>query len=272
MVNGYCPASLKDALKIRAQEKVTPYSGGTDLMIDADKHTVYLFLNKVRELKNITVDETSIRIGAACTYTELLESPFIPPILKGAVRQIAAPAIRNTGTAGGNICNASPKADSAHIFFVTNAKLRLASVRGERIVPIRRFCLGRNKTVLAADELLVEILMPKTGHDNYYYQKVGARNALAITRVSFAGLLDMENRRIKNCSTAFGAISDIILCREDIDAMLTGKTAAEASAAKNEYLAAYDRAIIPIRGRVSAEYRKQVCMNLLRNFLASNGI
>jgi len=272
MVNGYLPASLQQALEIRAKEKVIPYGGGTDLMLAADEKAVYLFLNKILEIKTITIDESYIRIGAACTFTQILESPLIPSILKAAIQVIAAPGIRNVGTGGGNICNASPKADSALIFFVTQAKLRLGSSKGERIIPIREFYLGRNKTVLAGDELLLEILMPQDGLNNYYYQKVGVRNALAIARVSFAALLDVQEGRIKHCSTAFGAISDVIICREDIDAMLIDKTLAEASALKAKYLTSYDKAINPIRGRVSAEYRKKVCLNLLGDFLASNGI
>lgn len=272
MVKGYMVTSLQEALELRAREAVTPYAGGTDLMIDTDEHTTYLFLNKIPELRNIVADKEVIRIGAGCTYTDILESDIAPAILKEAVAQIAAPAIRNLGTVGGNICNGSPKADSALIFFATNAKLRLASSQGERIIPINEFYLGRKKTVLQADELLVEILMNRTGISNYYYKKVGARDALAISRVSFGAILNIEDEKIVSCRTAFGAVSDVIIRRADIDAMLIGKTVEEAKIIKAVYLSAYDQAIVPIKGRISAEYRKAVCMNLLRDFLERNGI
>lgn len=272
MVNKYRPTLLKEALEIREKEAVIPYAGGTDLMIEADENATYLFLNQVSEMKKIVEDEEYIRIGAACTFTEIMENELIPAILKEAVSQIAAPAIRNLGTAGGNICNGSPKADSALIFFATDAKLRLASSKGERILPITEFYLGRKKIALQQDELLVEILMSKAGLNHYYYKKVGARNALAISRVSFAAILTMENGKISNCSTAFGAVSEVIIRRIDLDAMLIGKTIEEAKKVKDQYLAAYDEAILPIGGRISAEYRKRVCMNLLRDFLKSNGI
>ncbi|SDH96624.1 FAD binding domain-containing protein [Desulfosporosinus hippei] len=273
MVKSYHPVSLQEALAIRAREAVTPYAGGTDLMIKGDEKAGYLFLNNLSELKKITEDGEYIRIGAACTFTAIQESELAPAILKAAVSQIAAPAIRNLGTVGGNICNGSPKADSALVFWATDSKLRLVSSRGERVIPISEFYLGRNKTSLQADELLAEILMPKIGLNNYYYKKVGARNALAISRVSFAGILEIEGGRIVNCQTAFGAISEVVIRRPDLDAMLSGKTIEEAKkAVKEEYLRAYDQAILPIRGRISAEYRKVVCMNLLRDFLESNGI
>lgn len=272
MVNSYLPTSLKEALDIRARESVTPYAGGTDLMIKSDENAVYLFLNKVPELKKIAEDEQYIRIGAGCTITEILESKLAPAILKEAASQFAAPAIRNLGTIGGNICNGSPKGDSTLIFYATDSKLRLAGSKGERLLPIAEFFLGGKKTALQEDELLVEILMNKTGLDNYYYKKIGARNALAISRVSFAAVLDVDNGRIVNCMTAFGAVSDVVIRRKDIDGMLIGKTIDEAKAVKENYLAAYDQVIVPITGRISAEYRKAVCMNLLRDFLESNGI
>ena len=272
MVNSYLPTSLKEALDIRAKEAVTPYSGGTDLMIHPDENAAYLFLNKVPEMKNIVEDEKYIRIGAGCTFTDIIESKLVPAILKEAALQVAAPAIRNLGTVGGNICNGSPKGDSTLIFFATDSILRLVSSKGERMLPVSEFFLGRNKTSLHTDELLVEILMYKTGLDNYYYKKVGARNALAISRVSFASILNVEDDKIINCMTAFGAVSDIVIRRADIDAMLIGKTIDEAKAVKADYLAAYGQAIVPIRGRISAEYRKTVCMNLLQDFLESNGI
>lgn len=272
MVKGYMVTSLQEALELRTREVLTPYAGGTDLMINPDEHAAYLFLNKVSELKNIVAEEEVIRIGAGCTYMDVLESDLAPEILKEAVAQIAAPAIRNLGTIGGNICNGSPKADSALIFFATDAKLRLVSIRGERTIPINEFYLGRKKTVLQADELLVEILINRTGISNYYYKKVGARDALAISRVSFAAILNKENEKIVDCITAFGAVSDVIIRRADIDAMLIGKTVEEAKAIKEVYLSAYDQAIVPIKGRISAEYRKAVCMNLLRDFLEKNGI
>ncbi|ADK15446.1 MULTISPECIES: FAD binding domain-containing protein [Clostridium] len=272
MVNSYRPSSLKEALDVLAKEEVTPYAGGTDLMIKADENARYLFLNKISEMKNILEDEKYIHIGAGCTFTDIIENELTPAILKEAVSQIAAPAIRNLGTVGGNICNGSPKADSALIFFVTDSKLRIVSSKEERIIPINEFYLGRKKTSLKKDELLVEVLMNKEGFDNYYYKKVGARNALAISRVSFAGILNVENNKICNCSTAFGAVKDVIIRLPVIDRMLIGKTIEEAKTVKKEYLAAYDKVIIPIKGRVSAEYRKIVCMNLLRDFLESNGI
>jgi len=272
MVDGYQAKSLQEALDILASDSVIPYGGGTDLMKKPDENATYLFLNKVTEMKCIVKDTTYIRIGAVCTFTEILESTITPAILKEAAALVAAPAIRNLGTVGGNICNGSPKGDCALIFFVTDSKLRLVSKRGERIIPMAEFYLGRNQTILEKDELLVEILMNKSGFENYYYKKVGARKALTMSRVSFAGILKVEDGKIIRCMTAFGAVGDVIIRRNEIDDMLIGKTIPEAQALRNSYLSAYEQAINPVQGRISAEYKKTVSMNLLNDFLDSNGI
>jgi len=270
--NGYLVDNLADALKIRSEIDVTPYAGGTDLMVNAKEDAVYLFLNRIPEMQRIYSDEQYIRIGAACTYTEIFENSLSPQILKDAIDYLAAPAIRNMGTAGGNICNASPKADTALIFYVADAKLRICSAMGERILPIENFYLGRGKTVLQKDELLVEILVPKQGLEHYYYKKVGARQALAISRVAFAGLFKTENEIITRCAMAFGSVADTVLRFRDLEALFVGKSIAEAKSLRSQFIASYDQAIVPIRGRVSAEYRKSVCMNLLDDFLNQNGI
>jgi len=268
----YLPHNLKEALHYRAHSDATPYGGGTDLMIDEKKDASYIFLHKVPEMRTITQDEKYCRIGAACTFSETAESPFCPDILREAISQIAAPAIRNLGTIGGNIGNGSPKADSALIFFVTDSKLRLMSEKAERIIPIKEFYLGRKKLALEPDELIVEVLMPKALPYQYYYRKIGAREALAISRLSFAGLFGESEGRIVHCAISIGAVSDVIIRRDNIDAMLVGKTLREAKTVKKDYLNAYNDEIVPIRGRVSKEYRKHVCMNLIEDFLESMGI
>ncbi|MBP5726465.1 MAG: FAD binding domain-containing protein [Clostridia bacterium] len=272
MVNGYAPKTLQEALELRASRDVVPYAGGTDLMVENRKGVEYLFIGKVPELRQITVDDEYVRIGAAVTFTEALASDLVPPLMKEAVARIAAPAIRNAGTFGGNLGNGSAKADSVLIEFAADAKLRLVSLKGERLVVVDQFYLGRKKLDLGNDELIAEILLPRKGLENYYYEKVGGRNALAISRGSFAGILEVKDGKIANIAAAFGAVSDTVLRYKDLEAMLTGKTIAEAKELKTAFLQAYADRMTLTRGRVSAEYRKTVCLNLLGEFLNKFGI
>ena len=270
--NGYMPESLDEALSIMRDEKVKPYSGGTDLMLEEGEGESYLFLNKIAELKEIKSDSDYIRVGAQCTFTEIEESQASPQILKDAMSQLAGPAVRNFGTIGGNIGNGSAKADSALILFVTDSKIRLKSADAERTIYIKDFYKQRKQLDLREGELIVEFLIPKKYLENYYYKKIGARKALAITRVGFAGLFYSENGVITHLATAFGAIEPTIVRHSELDEMLIGKTISEAKALKDNYLNLYENAINPSAGRVSKEYRKTVCMNLLKDFLSENGI
>lgn len=272
MVNGYAATSLQEALEIRAAHDVVPYAGGTDLMVENRKGVEYLFLNKVPELRQITVDDEYVRIGAAVTFTEALESPDVPQLMKEAVSRIAAPAIRNAGTFGGNLGNGSAKADSVLIEFVADAKLRIVSKNGDRVINVEDFYKGRKELDLASDELIAEVLLPKTGLDQYYYEKVGGRNALAISRISFAGVFGMEDGKITKAAAAFGAVAATVLRYKDIEEKLIGKTIEEAKAMKDDYIKEYSERMVLTRGRVSAEYRKVVCMNLLSDFLEKFGI
>ena len=268
----YNPTNLQEALELRAAKKVIPYAGGTDLMVGNRDAADYLFLNGLRELKEIREDEDMIRIGAAVTFTEALENRLMPSIVKEALSQIASPAIRNAGTFGGNLGNGSAKADTVTVEYALDAKVRLLSVRGERLMDVDRFCLGKKRTDLREDELIAEILLPKTGSERYCYEKVGGRKALAISRVSFAGVFAEEDGRIKKLSAAFGAVADTVLRFKDLEMMLIGKTAEEAKMQKSLFLNMYAERLDLTEGRVSAEYRRTVCLNLLSAFLEKFGI
>jgi xanthine dehydrogenase FAD-binding subunit len=270
--NGYMPETLEEALKLMRDGKVRPYSGGTDLMLEVEEATSYLFLNKISELKIIIEDSDYIRIGAQCTFTEIEESDLAPQILKDAMSQLAGPAVRNFGTIGGNIGNGSAKADSALVLFVTDSLIRLKSASSERTIYIKDFYKQRKQLDLREGELIVEVLIPKKYLKNYYYKKIGARKALAITRVGFAALLHEEDGVITHLATSFGAIEPTIVRHPEIDEMFIGKTISEAKGLKDNYLKVYDNAINPSSGRVSKEYRKTVCINLLKDFLNENGI
>ena len=143
---------------------------------------------------------------------------------------------------------------------------------GDYTMDVDRFCLGKKRTDLREDELIAEILLPKTGSERYCYEKVGGRKALAISRVSFAGVFAEEDGRIKKLSAAFGAVADTVLRFKDLEMMLIGKTAEEAKMQKSLFLNMYTERLDLTEGRVSAEYRRTVCLNLLSAFLEKFGI
>lgn len=264
---GYVPESLGEALKLKDKMALVPYAGGTDLMVEGKEDRPYLFLHKVGEMRKIQRDMAYIRIGAGCTFTDIQKHSLTPPLLRAAVSEIAAPAIRNLGTIGGNVGNGSAKADSALALYALGALVRVAGMGGERLIPIREFYMGRKKLDLKDNELIVEFLVPETHNGPFYFEKVGARRALAISRVSFAGSMVWESKRIVYCSAAFGGINDVAVIRPELDRMFLGCTILEAAGMRELYLERFGESLAPQKGRISAEYRKRVCMNLLREFL-----
>ena len=269
MVNGYKPADLREAIAVRAAERVIPYAGGTDLMVQNKENAVYLFLNDIDELRQITEDDKYIRIGAAVTFTEALASDLVPPLMKEAVSKIAAPAIRNAGTFGGNIGNGSDKADSVLAGFALDGRVRLVSEKGERIVPFDDFCVRRGVTNLRDDELIAEILLPKDKCAlPYYYHKVGGRNALAISRVALAGVYEVQDGVISYLSLTVIGEGKFTRYR-DTEAQLIGKTAAEIRSNAEKYVKLFVDNMTFTRGRVSAEYRKTVVSNLIGDYFSA---
>ena len=267
MVNGYKPAALAEALEIRAKEAVVPYAGGTDLMVRRPEGVSFLFLNDIQELKQITDDGAFIRIGAAVTFTQALNCELLPPLMKEAVSRIAAPAIRNAGTFGGNLGNGSDKADSVLAASALDAKVRLLSKDGERLLSVEEFNLSRGVTALRDDELIAEVLLPKeTCALPYYYQKVGGRSALAISRVALAGVYEIRDGVIVRFSAAFIGAGMPRRCCEAETAII-GQPIDAVKANPEAFLQPFAEKLQFTRGRVSAEYRRTVILNLLRDYI-----
>ncbi len=272
MVNGYKPRSLAEALSLRRTTAAVPFAGGTDLMVRADDSAVYLYLDGCEEFRRVDTDGKWIHIGAGCTFTQLQEEPLVPGLLKAAAAGVGAPAIRNMGTLGGNLINGSGKADGVCALYACGAQVTLASETGRRTMNVEKLYRGARGVNLAADELLCEILVPAAGLENWTYEKVGGREALAVSRVSFAGVCRWEEGRLAALTAAFGGVAPQVLRFPEFEREMLGRTAEEAKALRADYLDAYGRAIRPTEGRVSADYRRRVCRNLLTDFLDCNGI
>ncbi|MFL6562444.1 MAG: FAD binding domain-containing protein, partial [Bacillus sp. (in: firmicutes)] len=260
-------------------EECTIMAGGTDVMVlhksgrgvPLKLPKPLVFIDHLSELKRVYQNQKDLHIGACCTYSELLEHPLIPVPLKNAIKTIAAPAIRNRGTLGGNICNASPAGDTLPLLYVYNAKLLLRSVKGDRMVAISDFIQGPRRVQRNQNEILAEIILPSVLADGAHvvFEKVGNRNADAIAKVGFAGYIRINDARIEDVRFAFGAVGPTMVRSIDIEKKLVGKTIPLANADIAQVVAAFDKIIRPIDDqRSTATYRKTVALNLLRYFLS----
>jgi xanthine dehydrogenase FAD-binding subunit len=273
MVTSIYPKTLEEAIAAKAQNpSLELYAGGTDWMVNRRDNAPLLFLNYIPALKEIHSDADALYIGACCTYTQLLESNLVPKMLNQAVIQVASPAIRNLGTIGGNICNASPAGDTLPVLYTMDARVRLVSARGSREIPLASFIKAVRKTDFAPDELLQGIVLPKTEFTRTYYKKVGARNAVAISKASFAAAILVENGKVAAIPMSFGSVAPTIVRKPDIEATLIGKTLEEITVAADEIVRQYEPFVTPIDDqRSTAAYRKQVCLGLLKDFLTDGG-
>ncbi len=277
-ITAYRFERLDETLSQLNREDCAIIAGGTDVMVlHKSRRGVppkipkpIVFINHLSELKQVYQHHKDLHIGACCTYSELLENPLIPFALKNAIKTIAAPAIRNRGTLGGNICNASPAGDMLPLFYVYNAKLLLRSVNGDRMVAISDFIQGPRRVQRFHNEIVTEIILPSVLEDSHVvFEKVGNRNADAIAKVSFAGFVRISKDRIDDIRFAFGAVGPTMVRSIDIEKKLVGKTIPLADADIAAIVAAFDKIIRPIDDqRSTAAYRKTVALHLLRYFLS----
>jgi xanthine dehydrogenase FAD-binding subunit len=270
---------LDQTLSQLNKEECAIIAGGTDVMVlHKSRRGVppkipkpIVFIDHLSELKRVYQMDKDLHIGACCTYSELLENPLIPIPLKKAIKTIAAPAIRNRGTLGGNICNASPAGDTLPLLYIYNAKLLLRSVNGDRVVAISDFIQGVRRIQREPGEILTEIILPSVLEEGAHvvFEKVGNRNADAIAKVGFAGYIRLNGPRIDEVRLCFGAVGPTMVRSIDIEKKLLGKMIPLSDADISQVVADFGKIIKPIDDhRSTALYRKTVALNLLRYFLS----
>lgn len=270
------PGSLSAVVSLLAERpgEWMPIAGGTDLMVlyAAGKLAAHKLVSvwNLPELRSIGVSETEVSIGAGCTYTDLREHDVVSrefPLLARAARWTGGIANQNRGTLGGNIVNASPAADSLPALLVYDAELILVSTRGERRLPYASFHTGYKRTLLAPDELIRAVILPRRFAGYIFYaRKVGARNAQAISKVCVAGVAKMSGGAADDIRIAAGSLASVPIRLRQTEQIVNGKTmdarviAQARDAARTEV-----RPIDDIRS--TSAYRATVLGNLVAEFL-----
>ena len=186
------PETLAEAVKALAETRGVVLSGGTDFFparVDRPITETVIDISRVRELKGISFEADRILIGGRTTWSEIASAPLPRGFdgLKSAAREIGGIQIQNFGTVAGNLCNASPAADSVPPLLTLDAEVRLASASGTRTLPLGDFILGNRKTARRADEILTSVAVPRRlGDAASSFLKLGARRYLVISIVMVA--------------------------------------------------------------------------------------
>ncbi len=270
------PRSVDEALRVLSDRgsDAKLLAGGTDLLPQMKngllKPACVIDLSGVARVKALQPDATGLRVGAAVparalerdatarsTYTALSESAA----LVGSVQ------VRNLATLGGNLCNAAPSADMAPPLLTLDAEAVIVGSKGERRVPIADFFTGVRRTVLAADEILVEIVVPTPGpRSGGNYLRHTPRRELDIAVVGVAAQLTLANGVCSKARIALAAVAPVPLRARQAEQALEGKPVTpEAIERAAELAVGVAKPISDQRG--SADYRRHLVRVLTRRTL-----
>ncbi|WP_374377484.1 xanthine dehydrogenase family protein subunit M [Dongia sp.] len=264
------PASLSAAIDLLAQQGGKLLAGGTDFfpaLGQGVEPRPIIDISQLPELGRIEVGKESIRLGAGVTWSAVA-SALLPPGfdgLKAAAREIGSIQIQNRGTIGGNLCNASPAADSVPPLLTLDAEVEIASPRGSRTLPLADFILGNRRTALAADEIVTAILVPANRGDfTSHFVKLGSRRYLVISIVMIAVALSRAaDGAIAEARVAVGSCSAVAQRLPLLEASLIGCRSVS-DIAKN-VLPQHLGTLSPIDDvRASATYRRDAAATLVR--------
>ena len=269
----HSPATLSEALSLLTRlDGAVVLQGGTDLLVAAKlkgarpRHVVSL-----RRLGSVMVgvreERGDIHIGAGTTFDALVDSDTVRtrlPALHEAVRLIGSRQIRNAATIGGNLCNASPAADSAPPLLVLGATLKIHGVDGDRSTPIEAFFKGPGKTSLNRGEILTEVVVPSPGPGSgAAFEKMGRRVSEDISVVSAAAFVTIAKGVVGSARIALGSVAPTPIRASKTEELLQGKKPSE-NLVKEAGSTAQSECNPIADVRASASYRKKMVAVLVR--------
>lgn len=275
----FTPANRQQLAALRAQHPdARLVAGSTDLALEVTQQLrpieKLISVSQVKELSTLTQDQNQIRIGAAVPLSEI-EPVLLAhyPALSELMWRFASTPIRNQATLGGNVANASPIGDMPPVLLALDATIEVDNGKQVRTIPAEAFFLDYRKTALADGEWVSAITIP-TPRPNEIVKayKVSKRHEDDISAVCGVFRLTLEDGIVSDIRTGFGGVAATPVSCAALSQQLTGLTWSDGStlAAAKSILAS---AFTPLTDvRASAEYRNQICANLIhRLWLESSG-
>lgn len=272
--------SIEAAVEALAEagESARIIAGGTDLILELERGvrqgiTTIIDITTIPGLDEITEDsEGLIHMGPLVTHNHVVASQLMRDkafALLQACWEVGSPQIRNRGTVVGNLVTASPANDTISPLMALDAKLKLVSKRGERIVALADFYTGVRKTVMETDEIITDVFFSVPGSDQEsYFIKTALRKAQAISVINVSVLLTVKAGVVENAQITLGAASPTIIHAEAAETYLAGKTLDDAVVQETaELVAEAARPISDVRG--SADYRAYMMGVIARRALTA---
>ncbi len=265
------PSTVEEATELLGSSQGMILAGGTDACVYmaegfCDPETL-IDIGAIDSLRGIETqpsdDGDVLWIGACTTISEIEASEALPRALRQGAHAIGSPQIRNLGTIGGNICNASPCGDTLAPLLSLEARFVLRSATGTRTVESADFFTGPKQTVLQAGELLECIDLPIDSCEWISaFRMIGNRNGQAISQVNAAVSTKLEGGVIQAMRAAVGSVAPVPLRLPQLEGALVGKTLQSVQWA--DLKAPIMAEIRPIDDvRSTATYRQELAVTLI---------
>jgi len=271
------PGTINEAvsLLIQYQGRTKVIAGGTDLLnqirLKMIKPAYLVDVSYIPGLDHIEYDaEGWLSVGALATIRSLEMSTEIQahhPVISQAASLMGSMAIRNVGTIGGNLCHASPSAETAPSLIGLGAGVKLVGPDGERTVALEKFFTGPGQTVLQTGELMVEIRVPPMpSYTKGIYLKHTTRGTVNPAIVGVAAIVAMDGKRCMETKLVLGAVAPTPLRVKKAEEILNGEEMTDALIEKVARAASDESS--PISDlRASADYRKDMVQVFTRHAL-----
>jgi xanthine dehydrogenase small subunit len=267
------PTSIEQCLAILAEDpEARLISGGTDLVVESNlrgrRWSHLVSLEAIAELREFSESVEAITIGAGLPLNEIAARwKSVPEAVRDWLRLFASPPLRNRATLGGNLATASPIGDGAPLLLALDGSVHLVSRRGRRVIPLNTFFTGYRKTLLAADELIAAVEIPKPLPEFVRFYKVAKRRMDDISTVAAAMAMDWDGSgRIARARIAWGGVAGVPMRTVAVEDAIIGHRWNDAAVERAQ--AALEETIQPIGDhRGSADYRLAVAESLIARFL-----
>ena len=269
----YRPETLDEAVNVLASSGGQILAGGTDFFPSLGDRPVagnVVDISGLGELKGVVSEPDYVRIGGLTTWTEFIKTPLPRCFdgLKAAAREIGGIQIQNRGTVAGNLCNASPAADSVPPLLALDAEVELISQSGRRRVPLADFITGNRRTLRQPGEILSQVLVPRTVENaSSVFLKLGARCYLVISIAMVAVVIQKDSsNRVTDARVAVGSCSAVACRLRALEHRLKGAFAA--AGLGSVVTADHLTELSPIDDiRASAAYRRDAAVRLVQRAL-----
>lgn len=272
----HSPTSLQEAFSLLDQygEDSRPIAGGTALIVLAKQNLVeanhLVSLSRVPGLEGIRSDLDGLHIGALTHHRDVETSPLVKqvaPLLADVYRHVATVRIRNVATVGGGLAHADPAQDPQPGLIVLDAKVKLTSKSGERVIPVSELSSDYYETTIRPGELLTEVIVPpQPAAARAVYLKFLPRTADDYATVAVAALAEMSNGTCSRLRVALGAAGPTPVHATAVEQALQGQTvSAQALRSAADAVASQVDPLEDFRG--SSEYKRDMAVVFTRRAL-----